>query len=128
MPSELSTAIVGQPKVTIEGPLRRLQADERNRGTAKGLATARRHREKRRAERLAEIDEQIADGTLIIRQITDAEHEPAPAPPRQPAEPTRGCVVRTPLEQEGHRIADGVHDDSLQAVFAVALGSRTYNA
>jgi hypothetical protein len=43
----------------------------------KAAATVLRHKDERRAERLREIRAQIADGTLVIRQMTDAEHETA---------------------------------------------------
>jgi hypothetical protein len=39
----------------------------------KGAATLRRHAADRRAESLRRIREQIADGTLVIRQMTAAE-------------------------------------------------------
>jgi len=39
----------------------------------KGAATLRRHAQDRRAESLRRIDEQIAEGTLVIRQMTAAE-------------------------------------------------------
>jgi hypothetical protein len=41
----------------------------------KGVATVRRHKDERRAELLHDIDAQIANGTLVVRQMTAAEHE-----------------------------------------------------
>jgi hypothetical protein len=46
----------------------------RTRAATKGAATARRHKEERRADRLDEIRRQIADGTLVIRRMTP-QHE-----------------------------------------------------
>lgn len=43
----------------------------------KAAATVLRHKDERRTERLHEIRAQIADGTLVVRQMTDAEHKTA---------------------------------------------------
>jgi hypothetical protein len=43
----------------------------------KGAATLLRHKNERRVDRLDEIRAQIANGTLVIRQMTDAEHKAA---------------------------------------------------
>jgi anti-sigma28 factor (negative regulator of flagellin synthesis) len=43
----------------------------------KGAATLRRHREEQRADKLAQIRAQIADGTLVVRQMTVAQHDEA---------------------------------------------------
>ena len=75
MPSESSAPMVERSEVTIQGPCLRLPADARQRASAKGMATVQRKKEERRVERLAQIDAQIADGTLTIRQMTMAEHE-----------------------------------------------------
>ena len=52
----------------------------------KGAATSRRHKAQRRADRLEEIRVQIANGTLVVRQMTVAQHEAA----SQTARVTRG--------------------------------------
>ena len=43
-----------------------LGGDERTRAAKKAVGTRRRHREARRADRLAEIRVQIANGTLVV--------------------------------------------------------------
>ncbi len=43
----------------------------------KAAATARRHKEERRAESLHQIKVQTADGTLVVSQMTAAQHEAA---------------------------------------------------
>jgi hypothetical protein len=45
--------------------------------------TAQRH-EKRRAERMKEIREQVADGSLVIREMTAEERKKYPPRPRKP--------------------------------------------
>jgi hypothetical protein len=52
-----------------------LPADARGRAAAKGAATLRRHQEERRAESLAQIRSQIADGRLIVRHMTSAQRK-----------------------------------------------------
>lgn len=76
MPSEL-------PMPKSKGPIRRpasfLGGDRSNQASSakKGAATTRRHKEEQRTTRLDEIRHQIADGTLVVRQMTDAEHATA---------------------------------------------------
>ena len=60
-----------------------LGGDERTRGAKKAVETRRRHGEARRADRLAEIRVQIANGTLVVRQMTAAEREVASEAGRQ---------------------------------------------
>ena len=43
----------------------------------KAAATVRRNKEERRAESLRQIRAQTADGTLVVRQMTVAQHEAA---------------------------------------------------
>jgi hypothetical protein len=52
-------------------------SDARSRSAKSGATTARLHREERRADKLAEIGAQIAAGTLVVRQMTGAEHDAA---------------------------------------------------
>jgi hypothetical protein len=40
--------------------------------------------EERRKEKLEEIEQQVRDGTLVIRQMTDKEKAKNPPRPRQP--------------------------------------------
>jgi hypothetical protein len=42
---------------------------------AKRAATVQRKKDERRAECLSQIEAQIADGTLVVRQMTIAEHQ-----------------------------------------------------
>jgi hypothetical protein len=49
----------------------------------KGVATVRRRKEERRAERVRDIRAQTADGTLVVRHMTDAQHEVASEDARQ---------------------------------------------
>jgi hypothetical protein len=43
----------------------------------KAAVTVKRRREERRVDKLAEIRAQIADGTLVVRQMTVAQHKAA---------------------------------------------------
>jgi mevalonate kinase len=52
-------------------------------GAAKGVATLRRHAEERRAEKLMDMRAQMANGTLVIRQMTPAELDIASATARR---------------------------------------------
>ena len=63
---------------------RSLPADARSRAATKGAATLRRHREERRADSLAQIRSQIADGTLVVRQMPVAKRN-APDRTTRPA-------------------------------------------
>jgi hypothetical protein len=47
--------------------------DARTRSAQKGAATVKRHKEEQRVERLVQMRAQIADGTLVIRQMTVAQ-------------------------------------------------------
>ena len=40
--------------------------------------------EEKRQEKLAEIEQQVKDGTLVIRQMTEKERAKNPPKPRQP--------------------------------------------
>jgi hypothetical protein len=63
------------PSESSNPTLRALPADTLSRAAAKGAATLRRHRQERRADSLAQIRSQIADGTLVVRQMTVAERK-----------------------------------------------------
>ena len=63
--------------MTLPNALQTLTADTRPSPAQKGAATKVRHKNERRTHRLYEIRAQIADGTLVVRQMTDAEHKAA---------------------------------------------------
>ena len=67
MPSESSTPTTDQANNTLQ-PLR---ANARSRGAA----TIQRHKDERRAESLAQIRAQIANGTLVVRQMATAQRK-----------------------------------------------------
>lgn len=48
-----------------------------------------RRQEEKRAERLEEIDRQVKDGSLVIRQMTPAERKQHPKPPADQAHTRR---------------------------------------
>jgi hypothetical protein len=75
--------------------LRFLTTDTPPTPAQKGVATVRRHKDERRAELLHDIDAQIANGTLVVRQMTDAEHKTA-----SPAAASAGCQVLHRDKQE----------------------------
>lgn len=76
MPSESSTTNPVQPKVAIPSVL--LAGDARTYSASqKGAATVRRHKQEQRAESLDQIRAQIADGTLVVRQMTVEQHKSA---------------------------------------------------
>ena len=82
MPSKSSTPNpdrAGLPGSNAPG----LQGEDERRAAKKAVGTLRRHREARRADRLAEIRVEIANGTLVVRQMTAAEHEAASEAARQ---------------------------------------------
>ncbi len=58
---------------SIEDANASLSSDAPISAAQKGAATVRRHAQDRRDESLSRIREQIADGTLVIRQMTAAE-------------------------------------------------------
>ena len=72
MPSTC-TPFADEANVTIQDARRPPAAGARSRGSAKGAATVQRHARERRASSLADIRAQIADGTLVVRQMTPAE-------------------------------------------------------
>jgi anti-sigma28 factor (negative regulator of flagellin synthesis) len=74
MPTESSTPNTDPPNESIANDPRPLATDARTSAATKGAATLRRHKEQRRAERLSEIRAEIADGTLVVRQMTAAQH------------------------------------------------------
>jgi signal transduction histidine kinase len=65
---------------------------------------------------------QTSDGTLIIRQMPIAPRPGARRATGPKSARAQARVVLSAQEGERHRIADGVHDDSLQALCAVGLG------
>lgn len=53
------------------------QIEAWSRRSAKGVVTRERHKQERRVASLADIRAQIANGSLIVRQMTTKEHEAA---------------------------------------------------
>jgi hypothetical protein len=49
-----------------------------------GVKTARERAEEKRAEKLEQVREQVENGTLVIRQMTDEERRRYPPVPAQP--------------------------------------------
>jgi hypothetical protein len=78
MSSQSSLPAADQAPITITHTHRLPSAAARSRAAAKGVATAQRHRQEQRVERLALIDAQIADGTLVVRQMPVAQRKANP--------------------------------------------------
>lgn len=57
--------------------------EQRSRSAAKTAETVRRRKEERRTDKLDQIQDQIADGTLVVRQMSVAEHEASAEAARQ---------------------------------------------
>jgi anti-sigma28 factor (negative regulator of flagellin synthesis) len=77
MPSESLTPN-SEPANMTAGPAPAvLSGAVQTRATEKALATVRRHKEERRADRLDEMRVQIAEGTLVVRQMSVVEHDAA---------------------------------------------------
>ena len=72
MPSRSSTPTARPERSRASVPQ---VAERRTRSVQKRAGTLRRQKETRRANRLAEIRLQIANGTLEVRQMTDRERE-----------------------------------------------------
>jgi hypothetical protein len=72
-----STPPAGPTKGTQSESSSAASADIRTRSAVKAAATVRRHREERRAESLDQIRDQIAAGTLVVRQMTPAQRQAA---------------------------------------------------
>jgi hypothetical protein len=72
-----STRNADKPDVTPPSALRFLTAGAPTSPAQKGAATFLRHKDERRADRLHEIRAQIAEGTLVVRRMTDTEHKAA---------------------------------------------------
>jgi hypothetical protein len=68
----------------------------------KAAATARRHKEERRAESLHQIKVQTADGTLVVSQMTTAQHEAASETARETfaRNQARGKRYKSPSTRE----------------------------
>jgi hypothetical protein len=77
MPSASSTPSARPANLTTSHPRRLLAEDARAVATTKRTATLRRLKAERRSDKLDEIRAQIADGTLVVRQMTSAEHSEA---------------------------------------------------
>ena len=75
--SNNSTPPTGPTKVTESETSAGAGSDIRTRSAVKAAATVRRHREERRAESLDQIRDQIAAGTLVVRQMTPAQRQDA---------------------------------------------------
>ena len=54
-----------------------------------GVKTARERAAEKRAEKLERISEEVASGSLVIRQMTDEERRRYPARPAAPKRPGR---------------------------------------
>jgi hypothetical protein len=76
MPSKSAATNDIQADATSSNALRGA-GDARTRSAVKGAATVRRHKEEQRADSLALIRAQIADGTLVVRQMSATEHTTA---------------------------------------------------
>jgi hypothetical protein len=72
-----STPLAPEARVTIPMTRRPRSADAQSRASIKGQATVKRHKRERRADSLAQIRAQVADGTLVVRQMTPAERTAA---------------------------------------------------
>jgi hypothetical protein len=57
--------------------------DDKTTANEKRTETIRRRKEERRTEKLDEMREQVADGTLVVRQMTDEEREGGSGPLRR---------------------------------------------
>ena len=93
MPSESSTPIADEANVTIPKTLQPLPRDALSRAAAKGAATLQRHKEERRADSLAQIRAQIANGTLVVRQMTIAQRKAASEAARRTRTPNEAHHV-----------------------------------
>jgi hypothetical protein len=89
MPSKSSTPNSDRANLPGSNAPGLLGGDERTRATNKAVGTLQRREEARRADRLAEIRVQIANGTLVVRQMTAAEREAASEAARQTRAPKR---------------------------------------
>jgi hypothetical protein len=69
--------------VTISNVLPLLAADAPTSPAQRGMATLRRHKDERRAESLRQISAQIADGTLVVRHMTEQQQKAASQLARQ---------------------------------------------
>jgi hypothetical protein len=87
--------------VTLPNALRFLTADAPTSPAQKGAATLLRHRDERRAYRLHEISAQIADGTLVVRQMTDGERTTASQAAAE-SRAKRGLPPQAPTGHEAH--------------------------
>jgi hypothetical protein len=77
MPRESSPSSADLHNVTTPNAVQLPAPDSWSRSAKKGAATSQRRKEERRAERLDEIRAQVADGTLVVRQMTGAQHRAA---------------------------------------------------
>ena len=94
MPSKSSTLDRDRANPPRPNTPELLGADERTRAAKKAVTTRRRHQEARRADRLAEIRVQIANGTLVVRHMTAAERERHPKPPARRGHGTKAAATR----------------------------------
>lgn len=77
MPSESFTSSTDHANVTVPAGGCPAARDARSRAAVKAAATVRRRQAERRADSLDQIRAQTAAGTLVVRQMTVAEHEAA---------------------------------------------------
>jgi hypothetical protein len=78
MRGESSTPNADQANLRTSDVVQLLAGDARSRSAAKGAATLLRHKAEQRADRLSQMRAQIADGTLVVRQMTTAQRMAAP--------------------------------------------------
>jgi len=96
MPSQSPTPNTDQANVTISTALPLLAGDPPTSPAQKAAATLLRHKEERRAHSLDQIRTQIADGTLVVRQMTVAQHKAA-------SQAARGTLARNEARLEHTR-------------------------
>jgi len=73
----MRTDSLNEPNVMIPKAPAPLAGDVRSRAAAKAAQTSLRHKQDRRTEMLEQIRAQLADGTLVVRQMTVAQHAAA---------------------------------------------------
>jgi hypothetical protein len=98
-----SPARIGaKANMTLPNARRFLTADAPTSPAQKGAATFLRHKDEQRANRLHEMSEQIAAGTLVVRQMTDAERSAASQAAAE-SRAERGLPPQSSTDQEAHQ-------------------------
>jgi hypothetical protein len=77
VPSESFTSSTDDANAPIPVAVDLVAGDARSRSAAKAVATVRRRQAEQRADSLDQIRAQTAAGTLVVRQMTVAEHDAA---------------------------------------------------